>query len=125
MRNLLKLEEAAIFLLTVYVFSTLDFAWWWFPALLLIPDIGMIGYLINPKIGAFFYNLFHHRLVAAAVTFYGLALGNEYWILAGIILFAHISFDRIMGYGLKFNDGFNHTHLGGIGESKSSKINVN
>jgi hypothetical protein len=118
MRNLLKLEEVAIFLLTVYLFSTLDFAWWWFPALLLIPDIGMIGYLINPKIGAFIYNLFHHRLVAAIVGIYGLAFGHEYWILAGIILFAHISFDRIMGYGLKFNDSFNHTHLGGIGNVK-------
>lgn len=120
MRNLLKLEEAGIFLLTIYLFSTLDFAWWWFPALLLVPDIGMIGYLINPKIGAFIYNLFHHQLVATGVAFYGLAFENEYWILAGIILFAHISFDRMMGYGLKFNDSFHHTHLGGIGKTKGN-----
>ncbi|WP_339868112.1 DUF4260 domain-containing protein [uncultured Algoriphagus sp.] len=120
MRNLLKLEEAAIFLLSIYLFSTLDFAWWWFPALLLVPDIGMIGYLFNPKIGAFIYNVLHHRLIAAAVAFYGLAFGNEYWILSGIILFAHISFDRFMGYGLKFNDSFNHTHLGRIGNIKNS-----
>lgn len=120
MRNLLKLEETGIFLLTVYLFSTLDFAWWWFPTLLLVPDIGMIGYLINSKIGALLYNLFHHRLVAACVGMYGLAFENTYWILAGVILFAHISFDRIMGYGLKFNDSFNHTHLGSIGRTNTN-----
>ncbi|PZX51988.1 DUF4260 domain-containing protein [Algoriphagus chordae] len=118
MRGLLKLEETGIFLLSVYLFSTLDFAWWWFPALLLLPDVGMLGYLISPKIGAFTYNLLHHRLVASAVGIYGLTFANEYWILAGIILFAHISFDRIMGYGLKFNDSFNHTHLGMIGKTQ-------
>ena len=118
MRNLLKLEEAAIFLLSLYLFSTLDFTWWWFPTLLLVPDIGMVGYLFNPKFGAFIYNLFHHRMVASVVLFYGLASGNDYVVLAGIILFAHISFDRMMGYGLKFSDSFNHTHLGEIGNIK-------
>ena len=117
MRNLLKLEEAALFLFSIYLFSTLDFAWWWFPALLLVPDLGMIGYLINPKIGAFMYNLFHHRLLAAAVACWGLAFENEYCLLAGIIIFAHISFDRMMGYGLKYNDSFHHTHLGRIGKT--------
>lgn len=119
MRNLLKLEEAGIFLLTMYLFNALDFSWWWFPTLLLVPDIGMIGYLVNPRIGAFLYNLFNHRLVAAGVVFYGLAFENEYWILAGIILFAHISLDRIMGYGLKFNDSFHHTHLETIGKPEN------
>ena len=35
-----------------------------------------------------------------------------------IILFAHISMDRIFGYGLKFNDSFFNTHLGKIGKNK-------
>lgn len=121
MRNLLKLEEAGIFLLSIYLFSTLDFAWWWFPALLLVPDIGMIAYLFNAKSGAFIYNLFHHRLVAASVAFYGLVIENEYWMLVGIILFAHISFDRVMGYGLKFNESFHHTHLGTVGKMEKIK----
>ena len=120
MRNLLKLEEAGLFLLSIYIFSTLGFAWWWFPALLLVPDIGMAGYLLNSKIGAFLYNIFHHRLVAAGIALCGLAFEKEYWILAGIILFAHISLDRMMGYGLKYNDSFHHTHLGGIGKAKGN-----
>ncbi|NIJ55197.1 DUF4260 domain-containing protein [Dyadobacter arcticus] len=115
MNILLKLEEAAIFLLCIFLFSKLNFAWWWFPALLLLPDIGMIGYIINPKIEAFPYNLLHHRLVASLVAFYALTYGNEYWQLGAIIIFAHISMDRVFGYGLKYSDRFSNTHLGGIG----------
>lgn len=116
MNNILKLEEAGIFLLSLFLFSKLNFAWWWFPALFLLPDIGMIGYIINPKIGAFTYNLLHHRFAASLVAFYALTYGNEYWKLAAIILFAHISLDRAFGYGLKYNDSFSNTHLGVIGK---------
>jgi Domain of unknown function (DUF4260) len=112
MKNLLNLEEWGIFLLCIFLFNRLPFAWWWFPALLLLPDVGMIGYLISPKIGAYTYNLFHHRLVAAFVAAYGVWTGSDKWKLAAIILFAHISMDRAVGYGLKYLDSFKNTHLG-------------
>ncbi|PRD44110.1 DUF4260 domain-containing protein [Sphingobacterium haloxyli] len=118
MKNLLKLEEIAIFLLCIFLFSKLNFAWWWFPALLLLPDIGMIGYVISNKIGAFTYNLTHHRLVATIVALYAITYGSDYWKLIAIILFAHIAFDRTLGYGLKYTDSFQNTHLGIIGEKK-------
>jgi len=118
MKFLLKSEEVAIFLLCLFLFSRLDFAWWWFPALLLLPDIGMIGYMAGPRIGAYTYNFFHHRLVASSVACYALTCGNDHWKLAAIILFAHISFDRALGYGLKYPDGFSNTHLGTIGRPK-------
>ena len=35
-------------------------------------------------------------------------------MLAGIILFGHSSFDRILGYGLKYTDSFKNTHLGSL-----------
>ena len=119
MKTLLKLEEVAILILSVFLFSRLDFAWWWFPALLLLPDIGMMGYAVNPRIGAFTYNLLHHRLAASGVALYAMTYGNEYWKLAAIILFAHISLDRALGYGLKYTDSFSHTHLGTIGKNKN------
>jgi hypothetical protein len=120
MKSLLNLEEWGVFLLCIFLFSRLPFAWWWFPALLLLPDIGMIGYLISPKIGAHTYNLLHHRAVAAIVAAYAIWLGDDRWKLAAIILFAHISMDRAVGYGLKYTDGFAHTHLGMIGTKQSS-----
>lgn len=116
MNALLKLEEAAIFLFCIFLFSQQHFAWWWFPALLLLPDLGMLGYLVNPKTGAFTYNILHHRLVASLIAVYAITSGNEYWKLAAVIMFAHISMDRMLGYGLKYNDSFHHTHLGEIGK---------
>lgn len=119
MKELIRAEEAAVFVFCIYLFSVLDFAWWWFPALLLLPDIGMVGYLINSRVGAYTYNFMHHRLVAVIAALYGLSSHNAIWELIAIILFAHISFDRMLGYGLKYNSGFHHTHLGDIGRGKT------
>lgn len=116
MKTSLKLEELAMFLISIYLFSLTEFSWWLFPALILLPDIGMLGYLVNPKIGAISYNLFHHKAVAIAVLCLGYAVQNEGIILTGIILFGHASMDRIFGYGLKYFDDFKHTHLGMIGK---------
>ena len=44
MKTTLKLEELLMFVLGIYLFSLLDYAWWWFLVLILTPDIGMIGY---------------------------------------------------------------------------------
>ena len=116
MKYLLKLEEVAIFLFCIFLFSLLPLPWWWFVVFLLLPDISMIGYVFNPKVGAFTYNLLHHRLVATLIAIYAIIIGNEYWQFAAIILFAHISLDRVFGYGLKYSDSFNNTHLGKIGK---------
>lgn len=107
-----------MFLLGVFAFSLLDFAWWWFPALFLLPDLGMAGYFLGRKAGAFVYNFFHHKGLAIFVFLAGLNFGSEGWQLAGVILFSHAAFDRMLGYGLKFEDGFKYTHLGKIGKDK-------
>jgi hypothetical protein len=118
MKAILKLEELAMFLCSILAFSTLPFAWWWFPALILVPDISMLGYAVNNKAGAISYNFFHHKAVALAVLVIGYYLLNDYWLLAGVILFGHSSMDRVMGYGLKYFTGFTFTHLGVIGKDK-------
>jgi len=114
----LKMEEVALFALSIAVFSTLPFAWWWFPVLLLVPDISMLGYLINPRIGAFGYNLGHHRALGLGVYGVGFWTGNAVLMLVGVILFGHAAFDRIWGYGLKYASGFRYTHLGVLPEPK-------
>lgn len=120
MKNLLILEEIGQLFLSIFLFSRLEYSWWLFPLCLLLPDVSMIGYLINPKIGAQLYNFFHHKLIAIIVLIVGLSLDIPIIEFAGIILFAHSSMDRIFGYGLKFNDDFKHTHLSWIGK----KINT-
>lgn len=115
MKNVLKIEELFMFLLGIYLFMQLDYEWWWFLVLILAPDISMLGYLVNNKIGAFTYNLFHHKAIAILVYLLGIYFQDQLWQLVGIILFAHSSFDRALGYGLKYNSSFNDTHLGKIG----------
>ncbi len=117
MKTVLKIEELAQFILGIVLFSLLDFSWWWFPALILIPDIGMLGYLINSRIGAATYNIFHHKGIAIGVMLAGYYLSMPILSLAGIILFSHSAMDRMFGYGLKFADSFNNTHLGTIGKN--------
>ena len=114
MKNLIKLEELTMFLFSIYLFSLLDYDWWVYPALILTPDIGMLGYLINAKMGATTYNLFHHKGIAVLVVFCGFWWAIPQLQLVGIILFGHASMDRIFGYGLKFSDNFKHTHLGNL-----------
>ncbi|MBC7890705.1 MAG: DUF4260 domain-containing protein [Sphingobacteriaceae bacterium] len=112
MKNLLKSEELLQFLASIALFSTLDYAWWVFPALLFIPDVSMLGYLISPRWGAYTYNIGHHKGLAVALGVAGLFLHLPALELTGLMLFAHASFDRLMGYGLKHTDAFKHTHLG-------------
>lgn len=115
MNKLIRLEELFILGLSVYLFSLLDYAWWWYPLLLLAPDVSMAGYLAGPAFGAVLYNLFHHRALAVAAYVAGSRLGIHLLPLAGVILLGHISMDRMLGYGLKHADHFRHTHLGWIG----------
>ncbi len=116
MRNILKLEELAMFALGIFMFGQLGYAWWWFLALILLPDLGMLGYAFGNKAGAAVYNLFHHKGLAILIYFAGIYFSIPVLKLTGIILFAHASMDRMFGYGLKYENGFKYTHLGEIGK---------
>ena len=120
MKTTLKLEELCMFLLGLFSFGLMHYDWWWFPVLLFAPDIGMSGYVFGNKIGAWSYNLFHHKGVAILVFLAGFYFASEVLQLAGIILFSHSAFDRILGYGLKYKKGFKFTHLGEIGAAGRS-----
>lgn len=115
MKTTVRLEELALFLFSIYLYSSLGFPWWYFPLLLFTPDLSMVGYLAGPRVGAFVYNLVHHRGLALVYYVVGVSFDLPVLALIGLILFAHSSLDRALGYGLKFSDSFNNTHLGGIG----------
>ena len=115
MKTALRLEELGFFLFSIFLFSQLPFPWWYFPVLFLVPDLGMLGYLVGPGIGPAIYNLVHHRLLALLYYVLGMLLASPALALAGVITFAHSSLDRLFGYGLKYPDSFTNTHLGRIG----------
>ncbi len=120
MKITLKLEEAAMAAAGIYFLSLFNLSlpvWIWI-ILFFTPDIGMLGYLINNKVGAVIYNIFHHKGIAIGVAAIGYYLQNDVLTASGILLFAHASFDRIAGYGLKFKDSFKNTHLGNLEKKK-------
>lgn len=116
MKTLIKLEELAEFAIATYFFYQLGFAWWLFPALLLLPDLSMIGYLISPLWGAISYNFIHHKMLAIMLLAIGIYLNDSSLKATALILFAHSAMDRFFGYGLKYPDNFKNTHLGIIGK---------
>jgi hypothetical protein len=116
MRTLTRLEELSLGLLAFYLFISLHFAWWSFFLLLLVPDISMLGYLFGPRPGAIVYDFVHHRAVSVVLFMLGALLHVAWLQAAALILFGHSSLDRVLGYGLKYADSFQHTHLGMIGD---------
>lgn len=115
MKTILKFEELAQLLLSILLFSSIDYAWWWYLALFFAPDIGILGYLINSRTGALFYNLLYHKGIAILLVVIGQFFELPALDLIGLVMFGHAAFDRIFGYGLKYPDDFKHTHLGWIG----------
>lgn len=106
-----------MFLFAGLLFWYTDFVWWLFPALLLVPDVSMVGYAMNNKMGAYLYNIVHHKGLALLIYSMGIFMKSPTIELVGIILFAHSSMDRLFGFGLKHINSFRHTHLGKIGGS--------
>ena len=120
MKSLVRIEEIAFFLFSIYLFSSLSFPWWYFPLFLFAPDLSIAAYLAGPRFGAIIYNLVHHRALALIYYMMGMLLGVPLLSLAGVVIFAHSSLDRALGYGLKFTDSFTNTHLGKIGRQSAS-----
>lgn len=117
MKNLLRIEEAMMLALAVFLNSFLPYSWWLYWVLFLVPDVSFLGYAINPRVGAALYNTFHHKGVAVAMFVAGVYFSNSALQFSGLLFFGHSSFDRLLGYGLKYPDSFHNTHLGPIGKS--------
>jgi len=117
----LQAEEVAITAVAIYFLTLHNMGmsfWVWIP-IFLIPDLSMLGYMLGSRVGAVTYNLFHHRGVAILIAATGYFTHHEIFTAFGLLLLAHSSFDRMFGYGLKYNDSFNHTSLGWTGKNGS------
>lgn len=120
MKKLIVVEELFLMLLAIFLFRSLDYDWWWFAIFFLAPDLSMVGYLAGPRVGAVVYNFVHHKALAIVLYIAGVLLVSQPLQFAGLLLLAHSSFDRMLGYGLKHFDAFEHTHLGMIGRGAKS-----
>lgn len=108
----LRLEGLALLVAATLAFGAWGGAWTWFVGLLLVPDLSLLGYLANARVGAVVYNAGHSLLGPALLLALGAATGGSTWTLGAFVWAAHIGMDRAFGYGLKYARGFRSTHLG-------------
>ena len=115
-RQVLRIEAAAILAGALWAYSRLDLGWPMFALLFLVPDLSMLGYLAGKRIGAASYNLAHSYATPAILAAIALALHAQAALPVLLIWAAHIAFDRLLGYGLKYATAFGDTHLGRVGK---------
>ncbi len=122
---IIRLEGLFVFLISIFFYTHLGFSWQTFGLLIFVPDISMLFYLFSPKYGSYAYNIAHTYTLPLILVLLSFSL--EYFIPAWqqqqtyaltLIWIAHIGFDRLLGYGLKYPTAFSHTHLGFIGQKK-------
>jgi hypothetical protein len=108
---LLRVEGFVVLTVSFAAYRELDGSWLLFFLIFFWPDLSMTGYLVNVRLGTSLYNLVH---TYAGPLLLGAAAVFQSWhtaLLFAIIWAAHIGFDRMLGYGLKYPTFFHDTHM--------------
>ena len=108
---LLRLEGLFVLLAAVFGYALLGASWGLFLALLLVPDVFMLGYLVGPRFGALVYNAGHTYAVPILLGAAAVGLSSPFTGGLALIWATHVGLDRALGYGLKSPSGFHDTHL--------------
>jgi hypothetical protein len=117
-KAILRLEGAALLVGASAAYSQVGQGWLLFALLFLFPDASMLGYLAGRRVGAVGYNLGHSYILPVTLGVLGVLLSQHLILALSLIWVAHIGFDRMLGYGLKYPTAFGHTHLGVVGKLK-------
>jgi len=110
-RLFLHFEGAAVLAASVFAYKHYHGGWILFAALFLAPDLSMIGYLRNARLGAATYNTIHTYVGPFLLAGYSLWMAWPTALLVALIWIAHIGLDRMLGFGLKYPTRFRDTHL--------------
>jgi Domain of unknown function (DUF4260) len=115
----LRLEGLAALIVSLWFYTRYPGGWLLFVLLFLTPDLSLLLYLAGPRAGAIVYNLAHSYTLPLGVLLMGISRGSVF-VQLGLIWTAHISFDRLIGFGLQYPTGVGETHLGRIGRAQIS-----
>jgi hypothetical protein len=110
---LLRLEALLVFLIALICYSGLHGSWFLFVVLFLVPDVSLFGYIAegNGRFAAAFYNGLHCYAVPLAIALIAWRLHSVVIERIAIIWVAHIALDRLIGFGLKYAQAANPTHM--------------
>lgn len=109
--TLLRAEGAILFLVIITLYWKVDGSWLVFALAFFLPDLAMIGYLRDNRVGAALYNAVHSSVVPGSLAVIGILTNSAPLTAIALIWLAHIGFDHAIGYGLKYAEGFKETHL--------------
>ena len=112
---ILRVEGALVLAAACAAYARFGGGWGLFALMFLTPDLSMLGYLAGRKVGAVGYNIGHSYILPTALGATGIVLAQPLLVSLALIWIAHIGFDRMLGYGLKYPTAFGHTHLGVVG----------
>jgi hypothetical protein len=107
----LKCEGLAVLSLSVLLYRYTHTSWWTFGILLLTPDLSMLAYLANPRVGSISYNIVHSYVLPVALAIFAIATDRSAMAPYLLIWTAHVGVDRALGYGLKYPNAFGSTHI--------------
>jgi hypothetical protein len=110
--TLLRLEGLAVGAVSAVLYARTGASWWLFAALWLVPDLSILGYFAGSCRGSRVYNAAHTYTLPITLAVCALLLRANALLPFALIWANHIAVDRLMGYGLKFSNGFDWTHLG-------------
>lgn len=106
--------------LSAILYAQTGASWWLFAALWLAPDLSMLAYLGRPCRASRIYNAFHTYVLPITLGITAQLTHNTALVAIALIWVNHIAIDRLLGYGLKYPDGFAWTHLGGLGSGRKN-----
>ncbi|MEJ2863720.1 DUF4260 family protein [Actinomycetospora flava] len=124
-RTLQRVESAVVAVVAVVAAVAWYPSWWWvLLAAFLLFDLSMVGYVRSPGVGAACYNAVHTYVWPGALAVVAIVTAAPLppppvSTAAGVAACAwafHVGVDRMLGYGLKLPEGFDHTHLGRTGK---------
>ena len=120
-RRWLRAEGLLVAILCAAVYAKTESGWAIFALTFLAPDLALAAYLAGPRTGAAVYNAAHSYLGPLVVALAAFMGAPRTLVPAACVWAAHIGFDRLLGYGLKYPTGFGNTHLGHLGRAATRR----
>ena len=110
----LRAEGLVAFLSASFLYFHFWGDWSFYIVALILPDIGIAGFLGGTKVGSVIYNVTHTFAIPTALATWLLLSGVPYsntLLLLALVWCAHIGMDRAFGFGLKYPTHFSDTHM--------------
>lgn len=98
---LMRLEGLALLAAAVALYAHQGYGWLALVLLLVAPDLALIAYLLNRRVGVAVYNFVHTLTLPLVLGVFGVWTGQPLWTQMAVGWAAHIGMDRTLGLPLR------------------------